>query len=88
MSIIEIRGKALIPEGKYWMRGFDFRAWSVVTKTVRKGDIFTSKYHYALFRNGKDRHMVKRKERAIPEQEQLWEDVCEIFPYKEGEVPA
>lgn len=88
MSIIEIRDKALIPQGKYWSRPYDCRAWSAVSKTLRKGEHFTAFYRYAIFRNGKDGYTVKRKARNIPEQEQLWEDVCEITPYKEGEVPA
>lgn len=83
MCIIEICEKTLIPKGKYWARYFDCRAVSTVSKTLRKGDVFTKVFHYALFRNGADGYMVKRKTRNIPETEQLWEDVCEITAYKE-----
>lgn len=80
MSIIKIIGKALVPEGEYQIRCYDGRVWGAVSKTLRKGDLFTKVYHYALFRNGGDGYVVKRKERNIPETEQLWADVCELTP--------
>ena len=76
-----------VKRGKYWLHQFaDFRAYSAVIKTLKQCEFKTSKFSYALFRT-EIGFAVRRKLRAISEQEQDWEDVAEIWPFELGANP-
>lgn len=87
MTTIEIRAGCAIPEGTYWLKQYDSRRMSAVSKTLHGLEFKTPRFWYALFRNG-DGYAVKYKERHIPEQEQTWTLVAEVTPCREGEVPT
>ena len=75
-----VRGSHLhgVQNGKYQVITFRSGNLKRACVNVLHGIELSEKYHYGLFQNDYG-YVIRRKLRYIPEQEQSWEDVAEVY---------